>query len=165
MEYNADPFRKWSQKKFLQAAEHNKAEEAPCSRWFTIRGPLFVTFAYYSFTSLPSHLEARFAFTAQKLQCFQSYPRCLYSFAWFCLFVKQVGTRAHLYWASVSVGAKNSFAMDCRFISTNWLKDLCYLQNSFVLFCRIITNIYGNSSKSALCFGRQQYHLCVAVQL
>ena len=78
-------------------AEHNYAEEARCSRWFTVRGPLIITFAYYTFTSLPSHLEAWYAFTAQKLQCFQSYPTCLYSYTWFCLFVKQVGTRAHLY--------------------------------------------------------------------
>ena len=103
-------------------AEHNYAEEARCSRWFTVRGPLIITFAYYSFTSLPSHLEAWFAFTAQKLQCFQSYPTCLYSYTWFCLFVKQVGTRAHLYWASVFVGAKNSFALDCRVIFPNWLR-------------------------------------------
>ena len=100
-------------------AEHNKAEEARCSRWFTIRGPLFITFAIYFCTSLPSHLEAWFAFTAQKLQCFQLYPTCLYSYAWFCLFVKQVGTRTHRYWANVSVGAKISFAMDCRVIFSN----------------------------------------------
>ena len=75
-------------------AEHNNAEEARYSRWFTVRGPLIITFAYYRFTSLPSHLKAWFAFTAQKLQCLQSYPTCLYSYAWFCVFVKQVGTRA-----------------------------------------------------------------------
>ena len=43
--------------------------------------------------------------------------------------------------------------------------DLCCLNNSIVLFRRIKTNIYGNSSKSVLCFGRRQYHLCLAVQL
>ena len=80
------------------SAEHNYAEEARCSRWFTACGPLIITFAQYSFTSLPSHLEAWFAFTAWKLQCFQSYPTCLYSYAWFCLFVRQVGTWARLYW-------------------------------------------------------------------
>ena len=109
--------------------EHNNAEEALCSRWFTIRGLLFRTFAFYSFIYLPLHLEAWSAFTAQKLQCFQSYPTCLYSYAWFCLFVKQVGTRTHRYWANVSVGAKNSFAMDCQVIFSNWLKDLCCLYN------------------------------------
>ena len=35
------------------------------------------------------------------------------------------------------------------------VKDLCCLNNFFVLFRRIKTNIYGNSSKSFLCFGRQ----------
>ena len=59
---------------------------------FTVRGPLSVTF---TFTSLLPHLEASFAFTARKLQCFQSYLTCTYSHAWFCLFVKQVGIRAH----------------------------------------------------------------------
>ena len=49
-------------------------------------------------------------------------------------------------------------------IFPKWLEDLCCLHNFFVLFCRIITEIYGNSSRSVLCFGRQQYHLCVAVQ-
>ena len=78
-------------------AEHKYAEEARCSRWFIVRGPLNRTFAYYSFTSLPSHPEAWFAFTARKLQCCQSYPTFLYSYTWFCLFVRQVGTRAHLY--------------------------------------------------------------------
>ena len=34
-------------------------------------------------------------------------------------------------------------------------KDLCCLNNFVVLFRRIKTNIYGNSSKSVLCFGRQ----------
>ena len=86
-------------------AEHNYAEEALCSRWYTVRGPLNITFAYYSFTSVLSHPEVWFAFTACKLQCFRSYPTCLHSYAWFCLFVKQVGTRGHLYWASVSLGA------------------------------------------------------------
>ena len=78
-------------------AEHKYAEEARCSRWFTVRRPLNIIFAYYSFTSSPSHLEAWLAFTARKLQCFQSYPTCLYSYAWFCLFVRQVGTRANLF--------------------------------------------------------------------
>ena len=114
-------------------AEHNNAEGARCSRCLTIRGLLFRTFAFYSFTYLPLHLEAWSAFTAQKLQCFQSYPTCLYSYAWFCLFVKQVGTRTHRYWANVSVGAKNSFAMDCQVIFSNWSKDLCCWHN--FLFC------------------------------
>ena len=48
-------------------AEHNNAEEARCSRWCTVPGPLNIAFAYYSFTSLHSHLEAWFAFTAWKL--------------------------------------------------------------------------------------------------
>ena len=120
--------------------------------------------AYYSFISLLSHLETWFAFTARKLQFFQAYLTCLYSHAWFCLFVKHVGTRVHHFWASVSFGAKNSFALDCRVVFPNRLKDLCCFHNFLVLLCRISTNIYGNSSKSVLCFGRQQYHLCVAVQ-
>ena len=89
-------------------------EQTRWSRWFTVRGSLNRTFAYYSFTSLPSYLEEWFAFTARKLQCCQSYLTCLYSYIWSFLFIRQVGTRAHLYWASVSLGAKNSFALDCR---------------------------------------------------
>ena len=54
---------------------------------FTFRGPLNITFAYYSFTSLPSHLEARFAFTAQKLRCFQSYL----TFLMLGLFIRKAG--------------------------------------------------------------------------
>ena len=79
-------------------AEHNNnAEEVRCSRWSTVRGPLNITFAYYSFTSLPSHPEAWSAFTARKLQCCKSYPTFLYSYTWFCLFVRQVSTGAHFY--------------------------------------------------------------------
>ena len=117
---------------------YSYAEEARYCRWYTVRGLLINTFAYCCLTSLPSHLEAWFAFTAQKLQCFQSYPACLYFYAWFCLFVKQVGKRTHLYWASVSVGAKNSFAMDCRVIFPNWLKDLCCLHNFLVCFVELL---------------------------
>ena len=61
----------------------------------------------------------------------------LYSNVWFCLFVRQVGTRAHRYWASVSVGAKNSFALDCRVIFLSWLKDLCCLHDFFVCFVEL----------------------------
>ena len=45
------------------------------------------------------------------------------------------------------------------------VKDLCCLNNFFVLFHRIKTNIHGYSFKSVPYTGRQQYHLCVAVQL
>ena len=54
------------------------------------------------------------------------------SYAWFCLFVRQVGIRAHLYQASISVGTKNSFALDCSHTSKLVEGSVLF---AFSLFC------------------------------
>ena len=52
--------------------------------------------------------------------------------AWFCLIVRQVGIRAHLYQASISVGAKIASRWTV-VIFPNWLK-VCAVYIIFILF-------------------------------
>ena len=137
-------------------AEHNNnAEEVRCSRWSTVRGPLNITFAYYSFTSLPSRPEALFRIHGAEIAMLQVISN-VSIFLYLVLFIRKAGKyRSSFLLSERFTWREEQLRVGLLGLLLDWLKDLCCLHNIYFLsLCRIKTIIYRNSSRSVLCFGR-----------
>ena len=135
-------------------AEHNYAEEARCSRWLTVRGPLIIPLAYllFYFPTVASWSVLRFH--GAEIAMFSVISN-VSIFLCLVLFIRKAGRYTRSSWLSERFPwrVKQLRAGLSGHIS-KLVKGSVLWTSFFVSFCRISTNIYRKSSRSVQCVGR-----------